>query len=383
MFGIQDQAGNLRNLFKFDQINHSNVLFKLHHQVNFFLVLFGVLFIAAENYLDSDKIKCHGSPSDYQEEYCFLHGTYHITEALSKDIPNHSCFHRGKGEPYKSGGPTINYYVWLPFILALLLVLIKAPRKLWKLLEQGCMENLMMSTTPIANASPGKDEDAVEEFVAKFRKNGAKGRYLLCYTACEVLNLLVVILCLFIVDTLTNGQFMTYGNDVRIYYQNKIEEDSENTGLATNDQNPMCEVFPTIVACVVGTGAIDGNTDTYAGLCILSNNLFNQFYMLVVWYWWVFLIIISSMGLVYRLAVCLIPAFSKSMLTYPLCWMGVDEASIAKIRDLTPAESFVLRRLAVNMRSTRVWEKICEGLANRSRKKNMEMGLINDVENGS
>lgn len=245
------------------------------------------------------------------------------------------------------------------------------------------MENLMMSTTPIANASPGKDEDAVEEFVAKFRKNGAKGRYLLCYTACEVLNLLVVILCLFIVDTLTNGQFMTYGNDVRIYYQNKIEEDSENTGVATNDQNPMCEVFPTIVACVVGTGAIDGNTDTYAGLCILSNNLFNQFYMLVVWYWWVFLIIISSMGLVYRLAVCLIPAFSKSMLTYPLCWMGVDEASIAKIRDLTPAESFVLRRLAVNMRSTRVWEKICEGLANRSRKKNMEMGLINDVENGS
>ena len=40
----------LKELFRGDTVLHDNFLFKLHHQANFFVVLFGVAFIFGMNY---------------------------------------------------------------------------------------------------------------------------------------------------------------------------------------------------------------------------------------------------------------------------------------------------------------------------------------------
>ena len=76
---------HLKKLFKKDDVHHDNLLFKLHHQVNFFVLLVGVLFIFGENYLNGKAIVCKGG-DDYENQYCWLHGTGHISKELEEDI---------------------------------------------------------------------------------------------------------------------------------------------------------------------------------------------------------------------------------------------------------------------------------------------------------
>ena len=51
---------DIRKIFKRDPVLHDNLLFKLHHQANFILVLFGVTFVFGMNYLNGNAIVCIG-----------------------------------------------------------------------------------------------------------------------------------------------------------------------------------------------------------------------------------------------------------------------------------------------------------------------------------
>ena len=50
----------LKDLFRGDKVLHDNFLFKLHHQANFAIILFGVAFIFGMNYLNGNAIECKG-----------------------------------------------------------------------------------------------------------------------------------------------------------------------------------------------------------------------------------------------------------------------------------------------------------------------------------
>merc|ERR1719446_1882572 len=78
--------------------------------------------------------------------------------------------------------------------------------------------------------------------------------------------------------------------------------------------NPMCELFPTEVACTFRVGASTGGIDRSNFLCILGNNLFNQKYFFILWLWWVFLLLVAILGLIYRVARILVPDFSRWLL---------------------------------------------------------------------
>ena len=65
------------------------------------------------------------------------------------------------------------------------------------------------------------------------------------------------------------------------------------------------------VACYIRIGATTGAIDRTNYLCILSNNLFNQKYFLVLWLWWFALIGVSVLGLIYRFARIMIPDLSR------------------------------------------------------------------------
>merc|ERR1719470_813132 len=106
----------------------------------------------------------------------------------------------------------------------------------------------------------------------------------------------------------------------------------------------MCNLFPTEVACNYCTVAIGGGcNDRNSILCILSNNLFNQYFFLILWFWWVLLLSISILGLVYRAAQMSLPAVSKAVLQSYLTPMGLDQ-KINKL-SLRPSDYFLLGRL--------------------------------------
>ena len=65
------------------------------------------------------------------------------------------------------------------------------------------------------------------------------------------------------------------------------------------------------MACYIRIGATTGSIDRSNYLCILSNNLFNQKYFLVLWLWWLALSVISVIGLIYRLARMMVPDLSR------------------------------------------------------------------------
>ena len=65
------KGSDLKKIFSGDGVLLDNYLFKLHHQLNFFFVLFGVVFITSMNYLKDDSIICTGKDVDkYAQQYC-------------------------------------------------------------------------------------------------------------------------------------------------------------------------------------------------------------------------------------------------------------------------------------------------------------------------
>ena len=79
--------------------------------------------------------------------------------------------------------------------------------------------------------------------------------------------------------------------------------------------DPMCELFPTEVACNINIGSTTGALDRTNFLCILGNNLFNQKYFFVLWLWWIFLMLVTLAGVLYRWSRIAMPGLSRYLLS--------------------------------------------------------------------
>merc|ERR1711892_1028859 len=300
--------GQIKKLFEKDQVHHDNLLFKLHHQVNFCVILVGVLFIFGENYLNAKD----------------------ITGLCAMDQTDENDRHT-------------SYYLWLPFLLGMCMALVKIPRTIWtELCERGVMASMV-----------GDDKQNAEKIAKRFQKlKRRSGQYLVFFAFCELLNIVMLIACFLIMDSLLNGDFWSYGTSVSNYYQGGSKE---------TKANPMCNLFPTEVACNLCTGSIGGGcNDKSSILCILSNNVFNQYFFLILWFWWVLLLTISMIGLTYRLAQMFINSFSKSVLKVVyLAPYGLDQK--VNMLSLSSAEYFLLGRLAMNVKGSTM-EKVIKEL---------------------
>jgi len=345
-----DQFGGLelKKLFAKDKVYHDNWLFKLHHQVNFFIILVGVLFIFGENYLNGKAIVCINGDA-YANQYCWLHGTGHLHEDLAEDITG-LCSMDQK-EVTKKNDRLTHYYLWLPFLLGVCLAIVKIPRVLWKnVCERGIMTSLV--------GDEGKMGEKIAHRFKKLKERSVSVQYHVCFAICELLNIVTVLICFHIFDSLLNGKFWTYGVDVNNYYGSKPTEEQAKANPDLSKPNPMCNLFPTEVACNVCTGSIVGGCNRDSLLCILSNNLFNQYYFLVLWYWWVFLLFLSILGLVYRVAQMSIPALSKAVLQTYLTPCGLEFS----VRDmaLRPSDCFLLGRLSINVKGSTMQDVLDE-----------------------
>jgi len=351
LFGGQD----LKKLFKFDKVHHDNWLFKLHHQVNFFVIFVGVLFILGENYLNEQAIVCNGG-DEYSNQFCWLHGTGHLPHHLAKDITGLCSM--DQNEVTAENDKQTHYYLWIPFVLAICMSVVKIPRMIWKnLCERGIMLSLV-----------GEEDRLGEKIAARFKKLHSRRttfQYHISYAVCEVLNIVAVIICFYIIDALLDNQFLSYGNDVNQYYSMKPSEEDLKFNPTLDMPNPMCNLFPTEVACNWCTGSIGGGcNDRRSTLCILSNNLFNQYYFLFLWWWWAFLLTISCIGLLYRALQMFIPSFSKFVFQTYLMPYGLELTSDTIY--LRSSDYFLLGRLSINVKGSTLDNVLSELSSNRS-----------------
>jgi hypothetical protein len=318
---------NLLKWFKGDDLIIDNALFKLHHQASTFIIMFGLLFIFLENHLDGRAIVCQGG-DQYARSYCWIHGTAYIREHLQGKATG--CFVDQSRIESEEDAPVTAYYLWLPFLLTFCFGFAKFPRSVWRnFLENGLVRNLLGSGAEVA---------VITQNFIDFRPRYAK--YHFYFGFCEFLNMIMVILSLFITDALLLNKFWGYGQDV-LHYMWSVKHVGPEGQYLTHD--PMCELFPTEVACYIRIGATTGAIDRTNYLCILSNNLFNQKYFLVLWLWWFALIGVSVLGLIYRFARIMIPDLSRSILMRKVRAYRLDNLV------LSGADCFVLDMLADNL----------------------------------
>ena len=229
------------------------------------------------------------------------------------------------------GGKHTHYYLWLPFILGFCMFIVKIPRFIWKhVFERNLMSQILDHREKM---------DKLEQKLSGISERRIKF-YCFGFIFCELLNLISVLICICICDKLLGGKFWSYGSDYMEFSQ--TESDSQ--------ANPMCHLFPTEVSCDVGSGAITGggNVDNKNVLCILSNNLFNQYYFFILWIWWTLLIILSILGLIYRVVQISIPCFRQEMFLFQHDIQSVEcvkmRSKHSKIWDI-----FFLSRLTSNL----------------------------------
>jgi len=331
----------LKDLFRGDTVLHDNFLFKLHHQVNFAVILFGVAFIFGMNYLNGNAIECKGG-GDFDKQYCWLHGAGHIESKLHPTQIKCKADQNEMTEDKKNDERHSHYYLWVPFVLTLCLAVIKAPRVLWK---EACERGIIASAVGL-----GGPDDKAEKIAERFRKLRRKShKFQWGFFFCELLNIVSVIICFAMLNTLLGGNFMKYGSDFAAYSNSE----------STEKVNPLCNVFPSVVSCTVLTGGATGNPDQASILCLLSNNLFNQYYFLIIWYWWVSLLTVSALGLVYRLAGLFSQDVSKWVFVCKMEPYGLD-LKAGRLVELSSADYFLLGRICQNLKGSQIGQVLEE-----------------------
>jgi len=352
LFGVADSfGGQVKKLFKPSEVRIGNLTFDLHQQWTFVIITIGLIFSMGNNYLNKDAMICHGG-SSYINNFCFLHGSSHVPRALQAELSSStSCISEDEGGEDQDRIRTTHYYIWLPFVLAIIATMTKLPWILWKnVLERGLMKKLVADM----DQDGSKTAKRILQVVTRGRTNSMPAIvYNFGFAFCEVLNLVVILVSQSILNSLFNDEYASYGINVQSY--NSFVP-NPNLPELTSPANPMCHLFPTEVSCSVKTGGIGGNANKQNILCLLPNNVFYQYYFLIVWWWWVVLIFITCLGLVYRLVQIILPQFGRMQLNAILDTLGVGYKyrQLMDGRKLRPWEIFLLKRLVRNLKGSQV-----------------------------
>ena len=152
--------------------------------------------------------------------------------------------------------------------------------------------------------------EVIAQNFVDFRVRGKYDRYHKKFAFWEGVNLITVFCSMAVTHWILNYKFWHYGMEVLeyiTYYGKRANGDPFH--------DPMCELFPTEVACNIQVGALTGGLDRTNFLCILGNNLFNQKYFFVLWLWWIFLLFITLLGVLYRTSRVALPGLSRYLLS--------------------------------------------------------------------
>jgi hypothetical protein len=202
----------------------------------------------------------------------------------------------------------------------------------------------------------------MKERILKLQKTQRSKHFCLSFLLCQFLNFLSVVLLFIILDSLLDGQFWGYGAKVFEYWQSEGESHS-----------PMCTVFPTEVSCDITKGGATGAKDNENTICILSNNMFNQYYFLILWVWWCFLLVISGFYILYDLMKLTVPAFTTTSFRYSLLPYNLD-SEVSNL-DMSNYDIYLLTRINQNLKGSEI-EALLKELV---KKQNTTMAMMVDM----
>ena len=313
-------TADILQTLKLGVVDTTNNVFKLFANITPAIFWMSSAIIIASSYI-GDPIQCKDG-NDFINTVCWIHGTYHISKNINKEIYNQDRIcKRGYGtygttyykpeqltEDAKDTDTT--YYQWVPFMLVLHGFIFLASAKLWKVLEGGLLEQFGTRKEIKLLVEPEEVTKRANQSATRFMSLSRRrnNRYFMQFVLCEFGNIVALTFNFCLIDLFLGGRFKYYGSDVARFLLNK-----ENIELYPED--PMCSAFPTLTACDIRAGgAIPGSVDKQSIICILSQNIINQKIYLALWLWMILLIVSCSLNTIYRISLVLVPALRKAEL---------------------------------------------------------------------
>jgi hypothetical protein len=241
------------------------------------------------------------------------------------------------------------YYQWVCLVLFFQAILFYVPRYLWKTWEGGRIKILVQDLNgPLVSEDVKADRKKVLVDYIESNLN-AHNSYAVRFFICEVLNFINVVGQMYFTNYFLGGMFITYGFDVI-----KVTEiESEDR------EDPMSLVFPKLTKCIFHRYGPSGTVQKLDGLCILSLNVVNEKIYVFLWFWFLFLSVVSGIALLYRAAVIAFPQLRKYLIRFGSS--TVPHYQIEAIaRKCKIGDWFVLHQLGCNIHPTVYREVLAE-----------------------
>ena len=343
---------SLKSILRTDKAKTDSAVFRLHYKVTFCICLASSLLVTGREYF-GDAITCIPPGEEYMQKivdtYCWIHSTFTVPGGIGKRIGSEVA-HPGV-EKFTPGmiRTQHKYYQWVCFVLFFQGVCFYFPRYLWKLWEQGKMRNLstgLESAVQSEEEKRSKIEQVVSYLAATLRTNDA---YMAQYVACEVIAFVNVVLQIYVIDVFLGGSFSSFGLDVLRHSDMNPDERTD----------PMIRVFPRMTKCNFHFYGSSGDVQKYDTLCILPLNVINEKIYIFLWFWLMFLCLLTFASL----AVRVILLFSPRLRLMLICRKAklTDRYLVRHVADhLRVSDWFLLHMLSKNIDPLNFWDVLTE-----------------------
>jgi len=312
--------GGLKSLFSLSvngpKPETESSISKLHYRVTAIVFLVCCVLVTSVEYVgNGTTIAClqdgHPDywpiPAHVMNTYCFIMGTFtlpkHFAGEIGKDV-----IHPGVGEYNKERDEMQYkaYYQWVPFVLFLQACLFYVPHALFKVAEGGKVGGIISGLHQTEAEVHDDERGGRHKILAKYFMKcvNTHNLWALKMLICELLTLVNVIGNIYFIDTFLGGEFSSYGLQVASF----VEDDPQNR------IDPMSRVFPRMTKCLYQKYGPSGSIQTHDALCMLPINVINEKIYVFIWFWLIFLAVVTTLSVLYHLILILSPSTLSHMI---------------------------------------------------------------------
>lgn len=327
--------------FRADTVKLDNAVFRLHSQATVMILMVGTMFVSMRQYF-GEPIECLSSrtdlPQNLLQHYCWLESTFSVSDGTSKSVGVDVAYPGVKTLNPANGERKVHhkYYQWVYFILILQSIMFYVPKYLWKAKEGKRLSKLIMElrSKHITETSDYDRRRLVQDVIDSLL---ISKDYFYFFFFCEFLYFINLIAQIWFTNIFLSNQFTKLGIDWLAYNHEQLD----------NKYDPLIKVFPRMTKCLFHKYGYSGAIERHDALCFLPLNIVNEKIYVVLWFWYVFIFIVTSLCLLQRIVLVLFPC----MRYYKLRQLApsTDKKHLEKLTS-TVGNYFILFLLANNMK---------------------------------
>ncbi|EEB11530.1 Innexin inx2, putative [Pediculus humanus corporis] len=346
----------LKNLVKVNHIQIDSSIFRLHYSITVMMLIAFSLIVTTRQYVGNpiDCIHTKDIPEDVLNTFCWIHSTYTIKTAFSKQV--------GKEVPYPGVDSSrgniqdqkcYRYYQWVCFCLFFQAILFYTPRWLWKNWEGGKINSLMMDLD--IGICSKEEKNLKSKLLSDYLYDNLKlhNWWAYKYFFCEFLALGNVVGQMFLMNRFFDGEFFNFGINV-IRFMEADEEDRTD---------PMIYIFPRMTKCTFYKFGVSGEIERHDAVCILPLNVVNEKIYVFLWFWFLILGLLTLGVILYRVVIIMSPRMRVYLLRLRFRLIRRDAISVL-VKESKMGDWFLIYMLGVNVDSI-IFRDVMHDLAKR------------------